>query len=146
MMFQAGTFMLPYRIWSSFEGGLMEEFGSEAKTAIMLSEEFEEAVVIDSLIEKYVKYFRSIWHRNNWYFWTFVVCEVMNCAILYTNYWVTNVFLNGRFYTYGWDVIMYTMMEEDEQTVSVVMGSKFRGQNDHFYFDLRSDRRSLVKN
>ena len=31
MMVQAGTFMLPYRIWRALEGGLIEEFGTEAK-------------------------------------------------------------------------------------------------------------------
>ena len=46
MMVQAGTFMLPKKIWSALEGGLMEEFGTDAKTAVILEEEFEEAVVI----------------------------------------------------------------------------------------------------
>ena len=69
MMVQAGTFMLPYRIWRFLEGGLMEEFGTDAKTAIILDEEYgDEAVVMDSVVDKYVKFFRQTWHRNNWYF------------------------------------------------------------------------------
>ena len=42
MMVQAGTFMLPYRIWRALEGGLIEEFGSEAKTKVILEEEYGE--------------------------------------------------------------------------------------------------------
>ena len=58
-MVQAGTFMLPYRIWRAMEGGLIEEFGGEAKTAIILDEEYgEEAVVMEPAVDKYVKYFR----------------------------------------------------------------------------------------
>ena len=120
MMVQAGTFMLPYRIWRALEGGLMEEFGQDAKTAIILDEEYgEEAVVMNSLVEKYVKFYRSIWHRNNWYFFTFFICEILNCAVLFVNFWLTDVFLNGKFYTYGWDVIQYSRMTARDQETKV---------------------------
>ena len=50
-MVQAGTFMLPYRLWRALEGGLMEEFGTEAKTAIILDEEYgEDAVVVMEVV------------------------------------------------------------------------------------------------
>ena len=109
MMVQAGTFMLPYRIWRFLEGGLIEEFGTEAKTKIILEEEYgEDSIMMESLVEKYVKFFRAIWHRNNWYFYMFVLCEVLNCVVLFLNFWLTDIFLNGKFYTYGWDVINYS--------------------------------------
>ena len=109
MMVQAGTFMLPYRIWRALEGGLIEEFGSEAKTKIILEEEYgEDSLVMDQLVDKYVKFFRAIWHRNNWYFFMFVLCEILNCVVLFLNFWLTDVFLNGRFYSYGWDIIQYS--------------------------------------
>ena len=57
-MVQAGTFMLPRKIWTAMEGGLIEEFGTEAKTSVILNDEFEEAVVLDGVVEKYLKYFR----------------------------------------------------------------------------------------
>lgn len=119
MMVQAGTFMLPYRIWKAMEGGLMEEFGTEAKAAILLKDELDDAVVIDSVVEKYVKFFRSIWHRNNWYFFMFVLCELLNCSVLFLNFWITDIFLNGKFYYYGWDVIKYTRMTPEEQEIAV---------------------------
>jgi len=120
MMVQAGTFMLPYRIWRALEGGLIEEFGSEAKTKIILEEEYgEDSLVMDQLVDKYVKFFRAIWHRNNWYFFMFVLCEILNCVVLFLNFWLTDVFLNGKFYTYGWDIIQYTRMSAEDQAVSI---------------------------
>ena len=108
MMVQAGTFMLPYRIWRALEGGLMDEFGGDAKTKIILDDEYgEEAMVMMSLVDRHIKFFRSIWHRNNWYFFMFVLCELLNCGVLFLNFWITDVFLNGKFYTYGWDVIQF---------------------------------------
>jgi hypothetical protein len=38
-LFQAGMFMLPPRIWKSLEGGLLESFGMEGKSVVMLTEE-----------------------------------------------------------------------------------------------------------
>ena len=120
MMVQAGTFMLPYRIWRFLEGGLLEEFGGEGNTAIILPEEYgEDSMVMDAAVDKYVKYLRAVWHKNNWYFNMFLMCEMLNCSVLMLNLYVTNVFLNGKFLTYGWDVIMFTRMEADEQEISV---------------------------
>lgn len=119
MMFQAGTFMLPYKIWKALEGGLLEEFGMDAKSAIMLREEFDDAIVLDAVIEKYVKYFKSVLHRNTYYFWKFVVCEFLNVLILLGNYYVTDKFLNGNFWYYGWDVIQYSRMPTEMQKINV---------------------------
>ena len=35
---QAGFFMLPPRIWTSLEGGLLNSFGMEGKSVVMLTE------------------------------------------------------------------------------------------------------------
>ncbi len=119
MMVQAGTFVLPHKIWRAVEGGLLEEFGTEAQGSVMLKEEFEDAPMIDAVVEKYVKFFRSVWHRNNWYFGMFVICEALNYGVLFFNFWATNVFLNGKFYLYGWNVIWYNQLSRDEQEVNV---------------------------
>ncbi len=70
MMVQAGTFMLPYKIWKSLEGGLLEEFGTEAQGSVMLNEEFEDAPMTDAIVEKYVKFFRykniSSFYKSKW--------------------------------------------------------------------------------
>lgn len=38
-LFQAGLFMLPSRVWKWCEGGLLESFGMEGKSVVMLTEE-----------------------------------------------------------------------------------------------------------
>ena len=59
------------------EGGLIESFGTEGKTPIMISEdaEYDDGVVQEAVVEKYVKYFKAIFHHNSWYFASFVVCK-----------------------------------------------------------------------
>jgi len=39
MLVQAGTFILPYKIWQCLEGGLIAEFGQDANARIMLSQQ-----------------------------------------------------------------------------------------------------------
>ena len=36
LMFQAGTFILPYKLWQFMEGGLIAEFGLDANSRILL--------------------------------------------------------------------------------------------------------------
>ena len=120
MMIQAGTFMLPKKIWTALEGGLMEEFGQDAKSKVILTDEFEEAVLMEAQVDKYLKFFRSVWHRNNWYFSMFVLCEVLNCIVLFFNFWCCDVFLNGKFYYYGWDVIQYARCSKIRKIVKKI--------------------------
>ena len=68
MLIQAGSFMAPYKIWQFFEGGLMEEFGMEAKSNIMGKDDGQGSVFMSQVVEKYVQYFRTILHRNTYYF------------------------------------------------------------------------------
>lgn len=121
LLFQAGCFILPYKVWRLTEGGLMEAFGTEGKSAVMLSEEskYEDGVIMEQVLEKFVKYFRTTFHRNNWYFAKFVVCEFANVAMLYLNFWFTDQFLQGRFRYYGWDVIQYYRLSKGDQRVRV---------------------------
>ena len=35
MIIQAGTFMIPYKLWSYWEGGLLEQFDREVKHKII---------------------------------------------------------------------------------------------------------------
>ena len=60
-----------------------------------------------ALTEKYVKYFKSILHRNNYYFWKYCLCEAMNFGILFANFWITDYYLNGNFWYYGLNVLNF---------------------------------------
>jgi hypothetical protein len=79
------------------------------RSAILLKEEsnYDDGVVLEAVVEKYVKYFKSILHHNNWYFAKFVCCEISNVAILFLNFWATDKFLRGKFKYYGWQVVEF---------------------------------------
>jgi len=121
LLFQAGLFILPGKLWKIMEGGMIESFGLEGKQMILLTEDakYDEAVTMEAVVEKYVKYFRSTLHHNNLYFFKFVVCEFLNVAMLYFNFYLTDTFLQGRFKYYGWDVMMFYQKSRREQKVSV---------------------------
>ena len=77
MAIQAGAFYAPYYIWSILEGGLMQSFGTDGKSPVMIAEDmkYDDGVVMEAVVEKFVKYFKSIIHHNSWYFGYFILCE-----------------------------------------------------------------------
>jgi len=116
-LFQAAMFYLPYYLWSHLEDGLLESFGKDAKSAVLLKDEdkYSEGVVMGAVVEKYVRYFRSIQHHCQWYFAKFLVCETLNFLLLFLNFWATDQFLNGKFKWYGLDVMQYYQMSVPER-------------------------------
>jgi len=77
MALQAAIFYLPYRLWAALEGGLLKQFGTEGSSRVMLGAEAkcEDGVVMEAVVEKFVKYFKSIHHHNSWYFAYFIACQ-----------------------------------------------------------------------
>ena len=120
LLIQAGMFILPYKLWKILEGGLMESFGTEGKSVVMLTEDakYEDGVVMETVVEKFVKYYRSIFHHNQMYFATFVGMEFMNILMLFLNFWGTDKFLNGKFKYYGWRAIEYYTLSPAEQKIA----------------------------
>lgn len=51
---------------------------------------------MEVIVEKFVKYFRSIFHHNNKYFFQFLLCELANLSLIYFNFWATDQFLQVR--------------------------------------------------
>ena len=82
-------FFLPYKLWSHLEGNLLASFGSDAKSAVIISEEskYDDGVVMEAVTEKFVKYFKSILHHNQWYLAKFVFCDFLNLVFLFVNFW-----------------------------------------------------------
>lgn len=99
MLLQAGLFMLPPRVWKSLEGGLIESFGLEGRSVVMLTAEakYEDGAVMEVVVEKFVKYFSTVLHHNQRYFGQFLLCELMNVILVFFNFWATDKFLQGRF-------------------------------------------------
>jgi len=114
---QAAIFFLPYKIWASLEGGLIASFGTDAKTPIMISEDakYDDGVVQEAVIEKFVKYFKAIFHHNSWYFASYVFCEFLNFIFLGLQFFLTNKFLHNKFMWYGWSVINYYTYSQKER-------------------------------
>ena len=67
---------------------------------------------MEEVVEKFVKYFKSILHHNSWYFGYFVTCEsplarmflspgeCLNFFFLWLQIHVTNTFLHYKFLWY----------------------------------------------
>ena len=75
---QAAVFYMPYKIWSALEGGLIASFGTEAKSKVMVSRDADiddECLVLEAMTDRFVKYFKCVFHRNTWYFAYFVCCK-----------------------------------------------------------------------
>jgi len=106
---QAAVFFFPYKLWKNLEGGLMASFGTDGKSPVMMSEDamYDDGVVMEAVVEKFVKYFKSIFHHNNWYFASFIFCELLNFGLLFVQFFATDVFLNGKWRYYGLKVIEY---------------------------------------
>ena len=62
---------------------------------------------MEKVIHKYIIFFRAIHRRNNGYFAKFIFCECANFVILFATCYGTDVFLHGKFSTYGWDVVQW---------------------------------------
>ena len=55
----------------------MASFGTEGKSPVMMSADamYDDGVVMEAVVEKFVKYFKSIFHHNTSYFASYVFCE-----------------------------------------------------------------------
>jgi len=118
MAIQAAIFYFPHKIWSLAEGGLLESFGTEAKQKILLRKRKgydDDGTMMEDVVEKFVKYFKSILHHNNWYFAYFVGCELLNFFFLWLQLHLTDGFLNHKFAWYGWNVMRFYMNSNEDR-------------------------------
>ena len=99
MLIQSGLSMASHKFWQFLEGGLMDDFG--------IGHHNKQKVFSNEETEKYVQKFRSILHKNNFYFTKFLMCEVFNFLILFINHMIIDNLLNGQFYYYGREIIKY---------------------------------------
>ena len=96
------------KIWNLMERGLMKSFGRDGRSAILLSSKNQDmmgGVVLEKVLYKYIVFFRAIHRRNNGYFAKFVICEFANFVVLCATWYCTDIFLRGKFLSYGWNVI-----------------------------------------
>ena len=55
----------------------MQQFGRDGANKLLLRSElkYEDGVVMEAVVEKFVKYFKSIHHHNSWYFAYYMACQ-----------------------------------------------------------------------
>ena len=73
-------------LWEHFVAVKMDDFD------LVIFTHLQEAV-----IEKFVKYYKAIFHHNSWYFANFVMCELLNFILLFAQFQMTDNFLSKKF-------------------------------------------------
>ena len=95
LIFSSVLFFLPNQLWKYFEGGMMEQFGSNR------GEFLQDAEKSASNFKKMTK------NHTKFYFFTFVFFETLNFVIGVTIFLLTDWFLDGKFSNYGSKTIAY---------------------------------------
>jgi len=112
-------FLISGKIWSNFENGLLEQFGTRKEISRLIEEK-----ELDKIANEKAKRFRALSRNlNNRRFICFIFCELINIIALVFNYCLIDVFLGGRFSTYGSDVINYSV--QNDKTAENPMCSAF---------------------
>jgi len=87
LLINAAIFRIPYIIWKFCEGGLMKKIFSDGR-----------GKKDDVSLEKRINKEKG---KMGWYYFTFVLCQLLNVGMLVLNCLVTNALLNGNFALYG---------------------------------------------
>jgi len=89
----------------------MASFGTDARSKVLVSKDCEigsdDCLFLESVVDRYVKYFKCVFHRNTWYYAYFFVCELMNYILLVVQFQYTDKILNGKFLWYGLEAWVY---------------------------------------
>lgn len=97
---QAATFYFPRFVWKLWEGGRLKVLTVTLDSTLNWSES-----EIEQRKGKVVEYFLRNYHHHNGYAYRFIACEIVNCANVFGQLFLTNVFLGYQFSTYGQDIL-----------------------------------------
>jgi len=105
---------LPAWIWSMLEGGLMTNFYNSNKSLDVLREKEDD---VKYLVEKEAKVFKRLQGRwtTKTYYLKFFACQCLALLVLYLTFHGTDQFLDGKFKTYGKDVVIYYNIDGSER-------------------------------
>ena len=95
LFLSALLFVIPNELWKHFEGGMMEQFGSNRKEFLKDTEKCA------------LKFKELSKNQTKRYFYTFVFFEVLNYVIGLTIFILTDTFLSGKFFSYGFKTLAY---------------------------------------
>jgi hypothetical protein len=112
MLFIHGMiFFISANMWNFLENGLLEQFGTRSKMISLVNEK-----EIQKLAEQNAGKFSALSSRRNYrYFLKYIACEAGNILALIFNFYILDIFLGGRFLTYGSDVVSYSMNKAANQ-------------------------------
>ena len=100
LIFQAFLFYTPRVAWLMLEGGLMKYLGKGTTGRII-----EDG---DDKQRQLLKVFQdNLQNKYNRYAMVFFSCEVLNVLIVFSQFFITNAFLQNQFLLYGPQVLRY---------------------------------------
>ena len=95
LFINAALFIIPDQLWKHFEGGMIEQFGSNRR-------EFLEDT------EKHAQTFKDLSkNQTRRYFFTFIFFEFLNLGMCILNFVLIDKFLSGKFSSYGSKTLQY---------------------------------------
>lgn len=105
LFFQAILCYMPRYIWKQFEGGRIS----------MLSQDLRNPVLETATKHKRqlaaVNYIKENLNRHTFYAYRFFLCECFNVGIAIGQFYITDYFLDGEFWFYGFDILQSTEMD-----------------------------------
>lgn len=100
IFFQALWCYIPRYMWKSYEGGRLKA----------LTEDLKKPLIDDDIKAKrksaVTSYFKENLNQQNFYAYRFFLCEMLNFLNAIGQFFFTNYFLDGEFWSYGFDIII----------------------------------------
>lgn len=109
LFFQAMACYVPKFLWDATEGGLMRSIVMGLNIGIC--REDEKCAKKQALIEYVLKRLR----RHKLYVLRYFACEALCFVNIIVQLWMMNRFFDGEFYAYGWKVLKFSEVPQDQR-------------------------------
>ncbi|ODM96373.1 Innexin inx1 [Orchesella cincta] len=114
LLFQAMLFYFPKWLWDSWEGGMMDAIASGLNMGVR-SEEDKNAKK-----GKLIEYLNDRWNQHNKYAFRYWFCELLCFVNVILQMIIMNWFFKGDFITYGWKVLGFGDVNQDDRVDHMV--------------------------
>lgn len=109
LFFQAVLFYIPRYLWKIWEGGKAKALANDLKLISLDHDQMEKKCRF------LCDYFDKNMSYHSLYFYRFVFCELLNLVNVIGQMFLIDWYLDHEFSTYGWDVLNYIHMDQDER-------------------------------